>query len=194
MPRILLIGAGAVGISYGQALQRAGSEVFYYVRAQYRDELKSGIHVHHLNRIPERRVELFKNFGLLSTLEEVRDRSWDQVWLCMSSTALKGDWLKPMLVAIGNATLVALQPGLNNESWLAARYPATKTCWGLITFIAWQSPLPGETLSPKGIALYHPPLSASPFSGHSQAEIVAELKRGGCPAKIGKDIGQAAVV
>ena len=41
---------------------------------------------------------------------EVR-KTWDQVWFCVSSTALDGEWLEPLLAAIGMRLSFPSNPG-----------------------------------------------------------------------------------
>jgi len=132
---------------------------------------------------------LFQEAGVFTSMHEIAERSWDQVWLCISTPALEGEWLPQLLENIGDATLVSLQPGIHTRDWLAQRYPAEKTVFGVITFISWPAPLPGGEAIKPGIAYWLPPLSPNPFSGSSDAvsDIVRTLRAGGCPAKAHRD-------
>ena len=187
--RILLVGAGAVGQVYARHLQRGGATVSFFVRPRYREELEHGVWMWPLNQ--GRQAIRFEAFEVLSSLTEVAASTWDQVWLCVSSPALRqGDWLDGLIAAIGDATLVTLQPGLEDRALLLARLPAERLVSGMITFIAWAAPLPGEQLSPPGIMVWVPPLSPSPFSGDpARVEaIVNRLRSGGLAAREVADV------
>lgn len=183
--KVLIVGAGAVGTTYGFHLAQGGADVTFMVREKYAEALRrDGLRVVRLNR--GRTPELFTGF------EVVTDGAgdWDQVWLTVSSTALRaGDWLDRLLPTVGDATLVTLQPGLEDRAWIEARYPAERIVSGMISLIAYQTPLPGEDLEP-GVAWWFPPLSPSPFSGSRDAvdHIVRTLRAGGCPAKRSQDV------
>lgn len=186
---VLVIGAGAVGQVYARHLQAAGASVAFYVKEKYAAETRAGLSVYPLNEKPRWEPKRFDGFDVLTTTEEVASRAWDQVWLCISSTALRGDWLEPMLAAIGDAVLVTLQPGPHERAYLLERFPVDRLVSGAIGFISFQSPLPGETREPPGVAYWFPPLSPSPFSGPEEhlGPLLAALKKGGCPAKASPD-------
>ncbi len=192
--KILLVGAGAVGQAYGRHLQLGGADVSFFVREKYADECRAGLTMYYLRSKKRRDPVRFEGFGVLTTVEEVAAQTWDQVWLCISATALHGGWLEPLVQAVGEATLVTLQPGLEARGWLADRYPAERTVYGVITLISYQAPLPEETVPQPGVAYFFPPLAPNPFSGPSDRvdPIVATLKKGGCPAKRHSDASRFA--
>lgn len=189
--RALLIGAGAVGQIYGWHLARGGAAVSFYVKPKYASECRAGLRLYPLNGRKREPVR-FDTFEVLSDIAAVREGEWDSVWLCISSTALRGDWLAPMLDAIGDATLVTLQPGLEERAYLAERYPVDRTVYGVIAFVSYQAPLETERGGPRddpGVAFWHPPLQKSPFSGVKDrvAPIVRTLQAGRCPARVHAD-------
>jgi len=184
--KVLLVGAGAVGVSYGWYLQRGGADVTFMVRPKYAKALRGGTHVYFPRWRNEREPIAFEGFGVITSDAEVQAERWDQVWLCMSSTALKQPWLDGFLAAIGDTTLVMLQPGADDFDYLAVRYPSERIVTGLITLVAYQTPLPGEAPHPDGIAIYLPPLTPFPVRGEqSRARAVADaITRGGWKAKV----------
>ena len=191
--RVLIVGAGAVGQVYGRHLAAGGAEVGVYVRKKYAAACQAGLTLYPLNdsRDPDRCRTTFQPIAVRSTPEQLVGEHWDQVWLCISSTALwSGDWLTPLLAAAPSATIVSLQPGLKDRDKLLEKLPAARLVMGMIAFIAWQAPLPGESLHPPGIMYWHPPLSPSPFSGPDDAvhRIVSALTAGKCPAKAAADV------
>jgi len=189
-PRILLVGAGAVGIAYGYYLQAGGAAVSYLVRPKYAAELAAGTNVYLLRRRGERTPIRFEGFEVLTSGAEVAARSFEQVWLCMSSTALRQPWLDGFLQAVAagspDATLVMLQPGATDREHLMARFPKARLVGGLITLIAYQTPLPGEAPHPPGVAIAIPPLTKFPVRGEpARARAVADaIRRGGWKSKV----------
>ncbi|MFN7144443.1 MAG: ketopantoate reductase family protein [Myxococcota bacterium] len=181
--RALIVGAGAVGQVYGLALQRAGVDVSVFVKPKYAAKARAGFLLHALNR-PAGPVRL-DGVGVLTTADEVRAQRWDQVWLAVSSTAIEGPWLEDILAATGDATVVCLQPGPEGRARVAP-LAGSRMITGIIGFVAYQAPLPGETrFAEPGIAFWFPP-GPSPFAGPAPRvqPVVDALRKGGCPAAV----------
>ena len=197
---ILLVGAGAVGQIYGVHLQRGGARVAFFVKPKYRDELaRDGMPLWPLQGRDKKKLNTFRDFDLVTTPDEIRAAGpFDQVWMCMSSTALKGPWLPPLLAAIGDATVVSLPPGVEDATYIAARLPegeargAARVVRGLITMISYHRPLTGEQPPTPAMAYYRPP-GKNPFSGPADrvGPVVAALNAGGWPAKAVPDVSRA---
>jgi len=180
---ILIVGAGAVGQVYGLALQRAGNKVAFLVKPAHAAGARSGFTLYRLGRGAPA-AEPFKDFGVYTSADEARGERWDQVWLAVSGTAIHGHWLEEVVAATGDATVVSLQPGTAGRERVGP-LAVERLVTGVIAFIAYQAPLPGETRIPtSGIAYWYPP-GPSPFAGSTGrvAPIVEALRRGGCPAK-----------
>jgi len=188
-PRVLVVGAGAVGQVYARHAQQGGAEVTLFVRDKYRDEVARGLDLYPLNRGRRQRTApvRFEGFKVVSRADEVAARRFDQVYLTVSSPALQGPWLAELLRATGDATIVALQPGIEDrDTIVAAGAPADRLVSGMITLISYAAPLPGETRFPRpGMAYWFPPMSPAPFSGPAErtAAVVALMRKGGLPAK-----------
>lgn len=181
--RALIVGAGAVGQVYGLALRRAGVDVSFFVKPKHAAEARAGFVLHPLNG-PAGPVRL-DGAGVVTTAEEVRATRWDQVWLAVSSTAIEGPWLEEILAATGDATVVCLQPGPEGRARVAP-LAGGRLVTGIIGFIAYQAPLPGETrFREPGIAFWYPP-GPSPFAGPADRvrPVVDALRKGGCPAAV----------
>lgn len=127
--------------------------------------------------------------GVCTVLAE--DHHYTQIWLAVSSPALRGDWLGKLLVKRGKAQVVMLQPGLNDVSLIGEHVPQKSLTCGLIGLIGFHTPLPGEE-GPSGMAWMFPPLSPSLFSGPEAQQIVRSLKLGGCSARKVNDISSTA--
>lgn len=193
-PNILIVGAGAVGQTYGFHLARGGARVSYLVKDKYRAQLERGFLLYRHRLLGSPRIIHWSDFGAFSldALAEVGEKHWDQVWLCIPSTGLAGEWLEALCAQIGEATLVSLLPGLEDFERIDRVYDPEKIVSGLITLIAYQAPLPGEELRP-GVAFFVPPMTPTPFSQPASTldislqrraqQVVRALKAGGCPAR-----------
>lgn len=181
--RILIVGAGAVGQVYGAHLQAGGAELVLYLKPRHVAAAAEGFLLRPLAR--EKVARLEPSPVVTSAAEAAAAGPFAQVWLCTSSTALAGDWLPELLAACGPAVVVCLQPGLDSQRRLEEHVPSERLVMGMISLVAYQSPLPaGEDPSlPEAVAYWFPPLSPSPFSGERREEVVAALRAGGCPAK-----------
>jgi len=187
---VLMVGAGAVGQVYARHLQRGGAEISFFVREKYRAEMEKaagekGLPLFCRNRGAIGGPIQLRGFGVVSTPEEVVARSWDVVWLCVSSPALAGTWLGALLAAVGSATVITLQPGLEDRAILLKHVPEERLVSGMIPFTAWPAPLPGEK-GEKHLSYWLPPFSKTPFDSPAAAETVKVLKKGSCGAKISK--------
>ncbi|MCE9578799.1 MAG: ketopantoate reductase [Deltaproteobacteria bacterium] len=196
-PRVLVIGAGAVGQVYGRHAQLGGGAVTFFVRAKYAADLAGGVDMYPLNRSRSQRTVpvRFEGFAVVSTAAEVAARRWDLVIITVSSPALRGPWLAELVAAVGDATIVALQPGRDDrDTILAAGASADRLVSGMITLISYSAPLPDETRFPRpGMAYWFPPLTPAPFSGPDTrvAAVVALFRRGKLPAKRDRDVPRA---
>lgn len=193
---ILLVGAGAVGQVYGLYLQRAGVNVTFWVKEKYADEARRGFVVYPLNRRKATRWEpvRFEGFGVITSADEIEPGHFDAVILCVSSTQLRGPWLDELAARLGQSTLVMLQPGLDDKSYVAERVPAAQIVGGVITVISYQAPLPGDTIDPPGVAFWYPPLAPAPFSGAPERvePLIAAFRRSQMPVKSIADVSAMA--
>lgn len=184
--RVLFVGAGAVGQVYGLYLQRAGATVGFLVRPKYAAEARAGFTMYPLNRGERGTTVHFDGFEVYDDQATAMQQPWDQIWLAVSGPAIGGPWLDELARALRPETaLVSLQPGPEGKRRIESLgLPGKQLVFGIIAFIAYQAPLPGETRFPgSGIAYWLPP-GPSPFSGDptAVAAIVDHLRRGGCPA------------
>ncbi len=184
--KVLVVGAGAVGLVYGRHLQLGGAKVSFLVKEKHAAEARAGYDVYLLNKGRKRPPVRFEGFEVLTEPSEAVGAGFDQLWLCVSSTALKAGWLDAVIEAVGpDCTVVGMQPGADDKDYVLARCAADRLVWGLITFISYQSPLPGEELG-EGLAYWLPPLTPNPFGGPEARarSVVDALNRGGCRARL----------
>ncbi|MFT4621451.1 MAG: hypothetical protein ACI8PZ_000103 [Myxococcota bacterium] len=188
--QILVVGAGAVGQTYGYHLQRGGAELSFFVRDKYADDVRAGFTLYPLNGGDPVRLDGARP---VTTAAEVAQVQWDQVWLAVSSPALRGQWLADLLAAAPGAVVVLLTPGSDDVELLQQYIHGERLVRGMISLIAYQAPLPGETrFADPGLAFWFPPRGPSPFSGQRAGEVVAALTAGGQPAKVTADVSASA--
>jgi len=186
--RVAIVGGGAIGQVYGLHLLAGGAEVTYFVRERYVEALSAGTTLHALPRGGSRKLLPTHVRADMAGLAD----GFDQVWLCVPTTALTSGALDPALHAVARAegsSLVCMLPGMQVRALLDQHVPRARVVDGMIGMIAYEAPLPGEQLPP-GIAYVLPRLSPSKFSGAEPARVraVTELLRaGGCPASAVKD-------
>jgi hypothetical protein len=186
--RVLIVGAGAVGQVFGHHLALGGAEVSFLVKPNHADELRAGVTLYALDRKPPR-ARRFTGFGVITAPGDAAGSRWDHVILTVSSTALTaGGWLAELAVATGDATIVFLQPNLDDRAFVTSIVDPRRIVDGMIGFIAYHAPLPGETrFAEPGVAYWVPP-GPSPFSGERAAALVAALGQGKLPARRVRDV------
>ena len=131
-------------------LMRGGAEVTYFVRERYVDELRAGTTLHAL---PRGGARTLRPTHVRSDVDGVAE-GFDQVWLCVPTNALTSGALDPVLAAVAKAertSLVSMPPGMQVRALIDLHVPRARVVDGMIGMIAYQAPLPGETLAP-GIA------------------------------------------
>ncbi|HUJ60552.1 MAG TPA: 2-dehydropantoate 2-reductase N-terminal domain-containing protein [Kofleriaceae bacterium] len=187
--RALIVGAGAVGQVFGYHLARGGADVTFLVKPKYVDECRRGFTLFPLDESghPAHRFE-----GADVVTEP--DGAWDQIYLTVSSTALRaGTWLAELARATGDATIVKLQPGLaDREHVVACGVAPARIVDGTINFLSYHAPLPGETrFAEPGMAYWLFPGKA-PFSGEDARvrAVVDALVAGELPARVVPDVAR----
>jgi 2-dehydropantoate 2-reductase len=190
---VLIVGAGAVGQVYGRHLALGGAHVHYFVREKYAEECRRGFAFYPLNRRNPRAEAIRMAVApgdILTRIDEVKAIAWDQVYLCVSSPALRGPWLGELVAAIGDATVVALQPGSEDRAVILQSVREDRLVSGMITVISYHAPLPGEAVPEPGMAYWFPPLQPAPFSGPAERTraVVDALRRGRQPAVVKRDV------
>jgi len=198
-PRILVVGAGATGQVFGWFLQAAGCELSFFVKEKYAEEVRRGFTLYELGLFEQDLTpKEFSGFGVLTSPEQVAAQRWDQVWLCISSTALRaGSSLEALARVTGEATWVMLQPALEDRDWLCQHVPPERLVSGMIPFVSFHAPLrPEEPVPRPGTAFWLPPLMRGRFSGPEARlrEVVRTLRAGGYPARRHDDVVRAMAI
>lgn len=188
--RVLVVGAGAVGQTFGYHLQQGGAEVHFLVKPAYAEEARQGYTLFDLRRGGEAAPLSFQPDGVCVGPDEVRAHRYDVVLITVSSAALtKGTWLEELVEAAPEATIAGLQPGLGDWDRVRELAGAERVIWGVIELIAYQSPLPGAE-GPEGVAYWIPSWLMFPFSGPSErvAPMVDAFRAGGLRSREVQDV------
>ncbi len=183
-PRILIVGSGAVGAVFGEHLTRAGAQVRFLVRSpdSPNARMPRPLHQLHLAGRPST-VHQMLDIGA-----EVKSGQWDQCWLCLPSTALNSDWLKEEMDKLGSEVeLINWTPDLEDRARLEQRLQRPVSM-GLIGFVSYQAPLPGETRPDEGIAYWLPPRAATLENTRTGERAANLLRNGGLPARRSRNL------
>lgn len=180
IPRILIIGSGAVGAVYGHHLAMAACRPTYLIRDPQSSNSKMPRTLHRYSMIG-RKVSSRQQH--LRTITQ-GCTGWDQVWICLPSSAIESPWLLKQLSRVAPETPVILwSPDLRDRDILQKHYsgPISRALIGIISF---QTPLPGENTPSNGIAYLAPPRSAVLESTADGRQAAAWLKAGGLPTAV----------
>ncbi len=158
-----------MGKVYGRHLALGGAQISFWVKEKYAESARQGFHFYVLNETTKRdEAQALKDYSVLTEVNEVKSKTWDYVILCMASNALRGPWLDELIGAIGNASLVSLQPGLNDRDYLLTKVSRDRLIEGTIPIISYETPMPGEQRTIPGTAYWIPPGGYAAFSGSSE--------------------------
>ena len=191
--RILIVGGGATGQVYGYHLREGGAEVSFYLKPRYAAEAEQGFTLHPYGLIGRRKAREFRGFDVYTRPSEIASLSFDQVWLCVSSNAIRGRFVQDIDDVQPEALWVSLQPGLDDRNHLLQTIPPGRLVSGMVGFVAYQAPLPEEDEDdfwPPGVAYWQPPMSPTLFQGpepHTES-IANTLQSGGLSAAVRKDV------
>lgn len=186
--RVVVVGAGAVGQVFAHHLQKGGATVAFRVRSPER--VRRPLRLYPLRG---RREPIMVEAPIFGTDAEVASFAPDVVLLTVPADALHGPWLPELLNAVPNAAIVALEPGRNEAKLIRDLRPGVSLTLGIIAFIAYFAPLPGESrFSEPGVAYWLPPLGRCPFDGPLARPWVEVLNRGGLPSEVRTALEQEA--
>ena len=175
---ILIVGAGAVGQTYGLHFSQGGASVSFLVKPHH--DIPDSLPLWQHGMIRKRlQPKILSGFSVYRDLDDLPS-DIDQVWLTMASDALGAEWLMALKSAVPENTAVfGLQPGLKDDGLLADIF-GERALKGVIGFLAYQSPLPGRE-GPEGIAYLLPPTAGAIGPKEHPAVQIAQriLREGG---------------
>lgn len=187
----LVVGGGSVGQVLAYHLQLAGARVGVLLRDEASAAGRLEFVLYPLNaRHSRTRPIRFSSFDLLTRPTSAAGGAWDQIYLCVPSTALNDDLLAGIQEHSGPATIVKLQPGLRDRRAYAAHFRDGQLVTGMLSLISYSAPLPGEPIAEPGTAFWFPPILPSLFGGPQgrSQQVVQTLRAGGFPARNHPDV------
>jgi len=188
---VVIVGAGSVGQVYGYSLQQGGARVTYQVKPRHVEGLEDGVVLYPWNRRDRTTPVHWREFELVTSVEDALALQADVICVATSATALMGsEWFDQLAAGLGSTTLLCLQPGTSMPDYIHARVDPDQVVWGLISMTAWPAPLPGQDLPEPGQAWWIPWGGSLGFSGaHERAQpLVEAMNRGGARSALRDDI------
>lgn len=191
--RILIVGAGSIGQLYGYCFAEGGATVDVYVRPKYADDARDGFVLYDRKRGLET-SQHFEPSEVLSEPEDLEQRDYDAVVLCIPSNGLRGEWIEEFSANLGDALVVSLTPGLKDREFLAQYVDDDHLATGLITAVAYPAPMDGESAAEPGTAYWFPPLTPAMFEGPVDRldPVLAALENGGMKTRQVKNLAHRA--
>jgi hypothetical protein len=191
---LLIVGAGAVGSSYGYFATQAGAKVTYLIKPKHRADLVGGIQLYPWKGRKAEPV-LFRDFSLIESGAELRSRKFDAVLITLPSDKFRADgWFAGFLpdfdASSPEAKIWSLQPDANDQNFLASILgPKTseRVVRGSIPLMSYLAPLPGEPFEKAGYAFYTPPTTKAGWSSKNNAAAAEAAKlfdAGGLPSAV----------
>ena len=160
----------------------------FFIKEKYRQDLANGLTLYNLNQDKKKKRPIaFNDYEIVTSWDTAAQKNWDQIYLCISSTALQQFDFQSLKSSLSENTIVVmLQPGPNDHKLAAQSVPVAQLVQGMITLISYFAPLPTEDLTIPGVAYWLPPMAPSPFTGPSQhcIEIVNTFKKSNMDATV----------
>ncbi|MEX2399586.1 MAG: 2-dehydropantoate 2-reductase N-terminal domain-containing protein [Rhodothermales bacterium] len=190
--RVLIAGSGAVGAIYAEYLDRAGCSVTFLVRDRESSNAAMPRPLHEYRVLGGRRT-VTQHVPCVTSAEG----AWDQVWLCLPSTALESEWLAERLGELAPGTpVVTWTPDVRDRDRLEKMYNGANRgpiVQGVIGFLSFQSPLPGTDSTLEGFGYFLPPFAAALLEESPEGDRAAAwLRAGGLPARTRSDLAWTA--
>jgi 2-dehydropantoate 2-reductase len=145
----------------------------------------------HLNRRDARLNPIhFRSFQVLTQYSQLESQIWNQIYVCVPSTALTTELLEGIKTFGGSATIVKIQPGLKDRKRFTEHFEDSQIVSGMVSFMSYGAPLAGEIVAEPGMAYWFPPFLKSQFSGSDERVrgVVGALRAGGLPARAHPDV------
>ena len=186
MSDILIVGAGAVGQVFGYYLSKGGQNVTYFVKEKYLSTVRERFLLHRV--FSRKKIETYEwsSFEVLSALSELSNRSWKQIWVCISSDALSSEFTREVLSALPpRSSVFGFQPGPFDRERLTELCPQCTVSMGTINFSSTASPIVEIQKRRGGLVFFIPSYIPILFEGERSVTDTAVhfLSAGGMKAK-----------
>ncbi len=190
--RVLIVGAGNVGVVYAQHLRGAGAEVALFVKPAHEAAARAGVALERLGFGGTTTSRLEGVAAFTAWPDVAAHGPWDWVVLTVPPGALRAPGFVPgVRSALGDAgTALALVLGLGDAAWLDAQLGPGRLALGEIVLISYSAPLDAPKGSTQTCAYFLPPIAKAPLSGpHGPKldELAKVLSRGGLATAVVPD-------
>lgn len=197
---LLIVGAGAVGATYGYLASRlgpaGGARVTYFIKPKHRADLANGIQLYWWRRGRKADSIHFDHFSMIDDPSELHTKKFDAVLITLPSDKFRAEgWLEKFIadfsVGSPDGRIWSLQPSASDQSYLAeklgARVADFRVVRGRIPIMGYLAPMPGEPFEKPGYAFYIPPGAKAGWSSKNEAaarEAVTLFENGGLPSRL----------
>jgi Ketopantoate reductase PanE/ApbA len=176
----LIIGAGSVGQVLGLHLSDAGRHVGVLVRPAHAAQARSGYQLRRLRRVCGPVHGRFVPDRVIDDITLLHPGDWNAIWLCVSSTGLRGLGLEQLRARAISPTIVLTSQGVHDRAVLENHWPPEQVVLAAPPFFAFPGP-PADPGRPDAVTSYWtPPGGAWQVSGTGErASAVAGALRDG---------------
>jgi hypothetical protein len=158
------------------------------IKEKYRAEMEAGVVLYHMNKDKSLIQPIrFAEYQLATSNADVAKKNWDQIYLCISSTALQAfDFVEFNKHLSGQPTIVFLSSSGSDLDVLQKVFAPEQIVQGMITLISYHTPLATEKVEIPGTAYWLPPMMPMPISGNvaRRNEVIQTFQSGKIKAKI----------
>ncbi len=182
----LIVGGGPVAQIIGKHLKMSGiDDIGLMLKPKYAPIADQGFELHQLITMKKKRLrQRYDDFKIVPSVETLQRVHYDQVYICVSGPELRSGWLEQAWPHLRHSLWITFTSGIDDYEYLARTIPERYIVMGQIGFLAYDAPLPGENIDPRGVAFWFPPGQMTYFKGHDEvttALIVRTFERAGMP-------------
>lgn len=187
--RVLIVGAGNVGVVYAQHLRAAGAEVALFVKPAHEASARAGVTLERLGFVSRSTSRLEGTAVFTSWEDAAAHGPWDWVLLTVAPQAFRvPHFIEGVRTALGEqGSALGLVMGLGDEAWLNEQLGPGRLALGEIVLISYSSPLEGPKPATATCTYFLPPFAKAPLSGPQgpKLEALAQwLTRAGLPTEV----------
>jgi Ketopantoate reductase PanE/ApbA len=181
----LIVGAGSVGQVLGLHLSSAGDHVGVLVRPAHVAQARSGYQLRRLRRLRGPVYGRFLPDRVIDDITLIHPGDWNIIWLCVSSTGLRGLGLEQLRARAISSTIVLIAEGVHDRAALENYWPADQVVLAAPLFLAFPGP-PADPGHPDTMTSYWTPPGAAwqvNGTGERASAVVEALRQGGLKVK-----------
>ncbi len=184
--KVLIVGAGQVGVVYAHHLKAGGADVSFLIKERHVATARRGFHLYRLRLGRKPQHSHLTGIPVLTGNQEVVAAGpFEVILLAVPSPAFReGTWLQDLVTACPHALIAPLQLTTGDKEWLEELLGKERFCQGFISLISFAAPLGPLKVPAPGTAYFIPPLAPAPFTGPASArqrlqELAAHFTKGG---------------